>query len=118
MKIEYAHKRQTPTLKVGKHTVNFATGTWGAKPIRRVDTDCVAFPTLKRKDLVTAPPPELEPQREIATSIQALQRTLVSETEERRSRCSLSSKSKRARACVSRHCGDHGTIPQRSAACH
>jgi hypothetical protein len=89
MKIEYAHKRRQPSVKIGKAMVDFDASLWGNKPIRRVDTDAVPFPTLKRKDLALVPQKNIEPQEAMLQSIQELQRELVSETEERRSRLFL-----------------------------
>ncbi|CUG92032.1 Hypothetical protein, putative [Bodo saltans] len=89
MKIEYAHKRRQPSVKIGKAIVDFDVNLWGTKPIRRVDTDAVPFPTLKRKDLAPVPQKNVEPQEAMLLNIQELQRELVSETEERRSRLFL-----------------------------
>ena len=90
MKIEYANKRGNPSVKIRKAFVDFDANVWGSKPIRRVESDAVAFPTLKRSDLTPVPKKQLEPQAALAQNIQDLQRTLISETEENRSRLYIS----------------------------
>jgi hypothetical protein len=96
MKIEYSHKRGEPTVKIRKTMVDFDGGQWGTKPIRRVESDAVAFPTLKKGDLTPVPKKQIEPQAAIAANIQDLHRTLISETEENRSRLFISQQQDKA----------------------
>ena len=95
--IEYAKKRNNRTIKVRGTVLDFDALQWGSKPVRRVDADVVPFPTLARVDIVRprcalsaadggTSDEMLRAEQEAALQIQALQRRLITDSEETRSR--------------------------------
>ena len=88
LKIEYARKRRQPAVKVrGLHAV-FQTMQWGEYPMRRIDTEPVPFPTLKKSDVVKAPSPHEEPIQALSEELHALH-VEHALTEERKSRLAI-----------------------------